>query len=149
MKKLLIAAAALIFSSALTAQQAKFDDHVKFKSTEHDFGKIKVGVPVTYDFAISNVGKTPVVVESATASCGCTTPVKPEQPIMAGDANKITAGFNAAALGPFTKTISIKLAGVDEVKVITIKGEVLTEEAYAEFLKAKASSKAKPKTTNN
>ena len=115
MKKLLIAAAALIFSSALTAQQAKFDDHVKFKATEHDFGKIKVGVPVTYDFAISNVGKTPVVVESATASCGCTTPVKPEQPIMAGDANKITAGFNAAAPGPFTKTITIKLAGVEEV----------------------------------
>ena len=144
MKKLLIAAAALIFSTALTAQQEKFDDHIKFKATEHDFGKIKVGVPVTYDFAINNVGKTPVVVESATASCGCTTPVKPEQPIMAGDANKITTGFNAASPGPFTKTISIKLAGVDEVKVITIKGEVLTEEAYTEFVKTKTNSKAKP-----
>jgi hypothetical protein len=150
MKKLLIAATALIFSSVLSAQQTKFDDHIKFKATEHDFGKIKVGVPVTYDFAISNVSKTPVVVESATASCGCTTPVKPEQPIMGGDANKITAGFNAAAPGPFTKTITIKLAGVDEVKIITIKGEVLTEEAYAEYVKtSKASSSSKTKPANN
>jgi len=145
MKKLLIAAAALIFSSALSAQQEKFEDHIKFKVTEHDFGKIKVGVPVTYDFAVSNVGKTPVVVESATASCGCTTPVKPDQPILAGADNKIIAGFNAGAPGPFTKTITVKLAGVEEVKVITIKGEVLTEEAYAEYVKT-SKSPGKPKS---
>lgn len=136
MKKLLIASVALFSSVALLAQE-KFVDHVKFKTEEHDFGKIKQGVPVTYDFAISNVGKAPVVVESATASCGCTTPVKPEQPIMPGDANKITAGFNAAAPGPFTKQITIKLAGVDEVKLITIKGEVLSAEEYDAYVKTK------------
>jgi hypothetical protein len=136
MKKLLIASIALFSSVALLAQE-KFVDHVKFKTEEHDFGKIKQGVPVTYDFAISNVGKAPVVVESATASCGCTTPVKPEQPIMPGDANKITAGFNAAAPGPFTKQITIKLAGVDEVKLITIKGEVLSAEEYDAYVKTK------------
>ncbi len=148
MKKLLIAAVALIFSSVISAQQSKFDEVVKFKVTEHDFGKIKVGVPVTYDFALSNVGKTPVVVESATASCGCTTPVKPEQPIMAGDANKITAGFNAAAPGPFSKPITIKLAGVDEIKIITIKGEVLNEADYEAYLKTKAKVTVKPKSGN-
>ena len=149
MKKLLIAVTALILSSALSAQQEKFEDHLKFKTTEHDFGKIKAGTPVTYDFAISNVGKTPVVVESATASCGCTTPVKPEQPILPGDANKLTAGFNAAAPGPFTKTITVKLAGVDEVKVITIKGEVLNEADYAAYLKTKEKVSAPhPKTGN-
>ena len=137
MKKLLIAASALIFSSVLSAQQTKFDDHVKFKATEHDFGKIKQGTPVTFDFAINNIGKTPVVVESATASCGCTTPVKPEQPILPGEANKITAGFNAAALGPFTKPITVKLAGVDETRVIFIKGEVLSAEEYDTYVKAK------------
>ena len=148
MKKLLIASAALIFSAALSAQE-KFADHVKFKVEEHDFGKIKQGVPVTYDFAIENTGKTPVVVESATASCGCTTPVKPEQPIMPGDASKITAGFNAGAPGPFTKTITVKLAGVDETKVITIKGEVLSAEEYDAYVKTKGKdSKDKSKPNN-
>jgi len=146
MKKLLIVSVALFSSVALFAQ-GKFTDHVKFKSEEHDFGKIKQGVPVTFDFAFTNVGKTPVVVESATASCGCTTPVKPEQPTMAGDANKITAGFNAGAPGPFTKTITIKLAGVDEPKIITIKGEVLEPNAYDEYVKTKgkdSKEKSKP-----
>lgn len=136
MKKLLIASAALIFSVALSAQE-KFLDHLKFKVEEHDFGKIKQGTPVTFDFAINNIGKTPVVVESATASCGCTTPVKPEQPILPGEANKITAGFNAAAIGPFTKPITVKLAGVDETRVIFIKGEVLSAEEYDAYVKTK------------
>jgi len=140
MKKLLIASAALIFSAALSAQE-KFADHVKFKVEEHDFGKIKQGVPVTYDFAISNVGKTQVVVESATASCGCTTPVKPEQPIAPGESNKITAGFNAAAPGPFTKPITVKIAGVDETKVIVIKGEVLSAADYDAYVKTKGKEK--------
>ena len=146
MKKLLIASVALFSSVALFAQE-KFADHVKFKYEEHDFGKIKQGVPVTFDFAFTNVGKTPVVVESATATCGCTTPVRPEQPVMAGDANKVTAGFNAGAAGPFTKPITIKLAGVDEVKIITIKGEVLEAAAYDEYVKTKGKdSKEKSKT---
>ena len=140
MKKLLIASAALIFSAALSAQE-KFTDHVKFKVEEHDFGKIKQGVPVTYDFAITNVGKTQVVVESATASCGCTTPVKPEQPIAPGESNKITAGFNAAAPGPFTKPITVKIAGVDETKVIMIKGEVLSAADYDAYVKTKGKEK--------
>lgn len=148
MKKLLIASVALIFSSVISAQQEKFEDHLKFKATEYDFGKIKAGNPVTYDFAISNVGKTPVVVESATASCGCTTPVKPEQPIMPGDVNKLTAGFNAAAPGPFSKTITVKLAGIEEVKIITIKGEVLNEADYEAYLKTKAKVTVKPKSGN-
>ena len=136
MKKLLIASVALIFSAALSAQE-KFIDHVKFKVEEHDFGKIKQGVPVTYDFAFTNVGKTQVVIESATASCGCTTPVKPEQPIAPGESNKITAGFNAAAAAPFTKPITVKIAGVDETKVIIIKGEVLSAADYDAYVKTK------------
>lgn len=146
MKKLLIASAALIFSSVLLAQNNKFDNLVKFKVSEHDFGKIKVGVPVTYDFELSNISKAPVVFESATASCGCTTPVKPEQPVMTGASDKLTAGFNAAAPGPFTKTITVKLAGVDETKLITIKGEVLNEADYEAYLKSKAKLTPKPKS---
>ena len=67
---------------------------------------------------------------------------------MPGDANKITAGFNAGAPGPFTKTITVKLAGVDETKVITIKGEVLSAEEYDAYVKTKGKdskdNKSKP-----
>jgi len=135
----------LAFAFALTISamaQTKIDEVIKFETEVHDFGKIKQAVPVTYDFAFKNISKAAVVIESATASCGCTTPVKPTEPVLPGKSNKITAGFNAGSAGPFTKPITIKVAGTDETKVITIKGEVLTADAYDAYIKAKAENPA-------
>ena len=116
----------------------KAEDLVKFNEAEHDFGKIKQGVPVTYDFVFKNISTKPVTIESATASCGCTTPVKPDQPISKGKSDKIKAGFNAASPGPFTKTITVKVAGADMPTVVTIKGEVLTPDAFAKYASEKS-----------
>lgn len=143
MKKLFLAAALAVACIATNAQTTaatapaspviKGEDLVKFKETVHDFGKIKQGVPVTYDFAFTNVSGKAVVIESATASCGCTTPVKPEKPIAKGKSDVIKAGFNAAAASPFDKTIYVKLAGVAQPMELKIKGEVLSADAYAKF----------------
>lgn len=140
MKHLFLALSVFIVSATAFAQSPtvqKAENAVKFKELVHDFGKIKQGVPVTYNFAFTNVANKPVVIEAATASCGCTTPVKPEAPIAKGKANKITAGFNAAALGPFNKTITIKVAGIDAPLDLRITGEVLSEVDYAKYQKEK------------
>jgi Protein of unknown function (DUF1573) len=137
MKKVLLLTTAFAFTISAMAQ-TKIDEVIKFETEVHDFGKIKQAVPVTYDFAFKNISKAAVVIESATATCGCTTPVKPTEPILPGKSNKITAGFNAGSPGAFTKPITIKVAGVEETKVITIKGEVLTAEAYDAYIKSKA-----------
>jgi hypothetical protein len=153
MKRFVLAFAALIVTAGVFAQTAapaaapvvtvkKADSFVKFKDVTHDFGKIKQGVPVTYSFVFSNITDKPVVIESATASCGCTTPVKPEAPIAKGKDDKITAGFNAAAAGPFNKTIYVKVAGVDQPMELKITGEVLTADDYAKFEKEKGTKKS-------
>jgi len=142
MKKLFLFASAVVLSTALFAQQAtqkKAEDVVKFKELAYDFGKIKQSVPVTHDFAFVNVSDAPVIIESATPSCGCTTPVKPEGAIPKGKENKITAGFNAAAAGPFNKTITVKIAGIDMPLVLKITGEVLTADAYTKYEASKGS----------
>ena len=110
----------------------------KWTATEYDFGKIKQGVPVTHDFAFTNISDKPVVIESATASCGCTTPTWPQAPVAKGKSDKIKAGFNAAAAGTFTKQITIKVAGADAPTTLTIKGEVLNATAYADLQKNKS-----------
>jgi hypothetical protein len=133
MKKVFLFAGALILSASLFAQQKKAEDVVKFKEMAHDFGKIKQGTPVTYNFAFTNTSDGPVVIESATPSCGCTTPVKPEGAIAKGKDDKIIAGFNAAAPGPFNKSIAIKVAGIDLPLQLKITGEVLTADAYAKY----------------
>jgi hypothetical protein len=136
MKKLLFIAATFIISSAAFSQ-TKAEDFVKFPGLVHDFGKIKQGVPVTYDFQFTNIANKPVVVESASASCGCTTPKWPQTPVMAGKKELINVGYNAASVGTFSKTITVKLAGVDSPLILTINGEVLTAEAYDSYVKEK------------
>lgn len=136
MKNFLLALSVMLFSTAVLGQK-KADEVVKFKETVYDFGKIKQGVPVTHDFEFTNISDKPVVIENATASCGCTTPTWPQAPIAKGKADKVKAGFNAAAPGAFTKQITVKLAGVDLPTQLTIKGEVLNAEAYSKLEKSK------------
>lgn len=143
MKQFILALGVMIVSVSAFAQGAqKAENAVKFKELTHDFGKIKQNVPVTYDFQFVNVSAKPVVIESATASCGCTTPVKPEAPIAKGKQDKITAGFNAASLGQFTKSIMVKVAGIDLPLEIRITGEVLNDIDYAKYQKEKGSKRS-------
>lgn len=149
MKSFVLAVAALLVTTGIFAQAQttpaatvkKADSFVKFKDVTHDFGKIKQNSPVTYNFVFTNVTDKPVVIESATASCGCTTPVKPEAPVAKGKDDKITAGFNAAAAGPFNKTIYVKVAGVEQPMELKITGEVLNAEEYAKFEQTKSNKK--------
>lgn len=136
MKKLFLLASAVALSIgvfAQGAQQKKAEDVVKFKELTYDFGKIKQSAPVRHDFVFANVSDKPVIIESAIPGCGCTTPVKPEGAIPQGKEDKITAEFNAANAGPFNKTITVKVAGIDLPVTLRITGEVLTPEAYAKY----------------
>ena len=139
MKKLILLASAAFLTIGVFAQDQakKAEDVVKFKELTYDFGKIKQGSPVTHDFVFTNISNSPVIIESAVPSCGCTTPVKPEGAIPQGKDNKIQAGFNAANVGPFNKSITIKVAGVDLPVQLKITGEVLTVDAYAKYQAAK------------
>ena len=68
MKKMILFFTVALFGMASFAQNsapvAKVE-LVKFKETTYNFGKIKQGVPVTHDFAFSNVSEKAVVVETA------------------------------------------------------------------------------------
>ena len=133
MKTFLLAVCALVITTGISAQQKKAADAVVFKEMKYDFGKIKQNVPVTHDFSFKNVSVKPVVIESATATCGCTTPKWPNKPVVKNSSDKITAGFNAAAPGIFEKTITVKLAGYEQPIELKITGEVLTPENYVKF----------------
>ncbi len=94
------------------------------KETEHDFGKIPQGKPVTYVFDVANKGKSDLKISNVQASCGCTTPSwEKDKAVAPGSNTQITVGYNAAAEGPFTKLITITYND-GQTKIITIKGEV-------------------------
>jgi len=145
MKKLLLAATALVFAVVVKAQ-AGADAVIKVNTERHDFGKILNAKPVDYFFEITNTSDKPVVIENAWGSCGCTTPEKPTEPIAPGATAKLKVNYNAAALGHFDKQVMIKVAGIDNPKIVTITGETLTQEAYDAYVKEEA---AKPKSDVN
>lgn len=137
MKKLMLCLVVSVIAFAGFAQTGakKAEDVVKFKEIRHNFGKIKQGVPVTHDFEFLNVGNEPIIIETATASCGCTTPTWPQQPVMKTKADKIKAGFNAAAPGAFEKTVFVKIKGIDVPYELKIAGEVLAPADYDKQIK--------------
>jgi uncharacterized protein YajQ (UPF0234 family) len=97
---------------------------VKWKADIIDLGEIKQNNPVTIEFEFTNTSNTAVIVDNAQASCGCTVADYPKQPIAAGKTAIITATFNAAVAGPFTKNITVTIQN-EEPKVLNFKGTVI------------------------
>lgn len=116
-----------------------------FTADTYDFGSIPQGTPVNHVFSFKNTGTEPLVITSVTASCGCTTPEWPREPVRPGATASIKAIFNAAAMGPFTKTISVVSNANPNQKVLIIKGEVKTAPATAATKAAAPVQQAAPK----
>lgn len=125
MKKILLSILALFIISISFAQQ-KSSDVAVFTSEVVDMGKIPVGTPKSVTFSVKNVGKAPLIIETVTPTCGCTTKEFTQEPIMPGKMGKIVATFNAASVQPFEKQMTVKFAGFKDVRMVTIKGEVVT-----------------------
>ncbi|HEX4956707.1 MAG TPA: DUF1573 domain-containing protein [Lacibacter sp.] len=124
MKHILLIAFTLTFAHIATAQTKKSEDIAKFNSETVDMGKLKLNNPVTATFTVTNIGKEDLVIENVTPGCGCTKSDYTKEPIKPGKTGTITATYNAAAVGKFTKTVSVKFLGVDQQKNLVIIGTV-------------------------
>jgi hypothetical protein len=127
MKKIFAMLVVLFIALGVNAQTSANDTMpvIKFEKIEHNFGKIKEGTLATYSFLFENTGKTPLILSTVQASCGCTTPEWPKEPIMPGKKATIKAAYNSYGRpGAFHKVITVKSnAGADII--LSIKGEVL------------------------
>ena len=138
--KTLILASALIFSmSAAYCQDVKTQapapapaavenpnaPEMKFEVETYDFGTIKQGEKVTYDFAFVNTGKEPLIITEARGSCGCTVPQWPKEPIAKGGKAKIHVVFDSTGkLNMQDKTVTITSNAKGGQKVLHLKGNV-------------------------
>ncbi len=141
MKKLLLSLTAIAFSTLLFAQKT-VADVAKFTSETIDLGKIKQSIPAVATFVVTNIGAEPLIIEQANPTCGCTIGDYTKSPIAPGKTGTITATYNAAAPNHFDKHMTVKFAGIDETKSITITGDVLAAEDYDKWV---AENEAKKK----
>lgn len=68
---------------------------VQIIDSSYDFGKITDGEKVSFNFRFKNTGTKPLVIVSASATCGCTVPEKPEEPIIPGQIGFIKVVFDS------------------------------------------------------
>lgn len=100
---------------------------IEFKETEYDFKEVEEGPQAKHEFVFKNTGKEPLILSNVKASCGCTTPSWPKEPILPGQDAKILVTYNTQGRpGTFTKSITITSNATEETKVIYIKGKVNT-----------------------
>lgn len=144
MKKLFLSLTAFTFSAMLFAQKT-VADVAKFESESINQGYLKQNEPKEVKFVVTNIGKEPLIIEQANPTCGCTMGDYTKSPIAPGATGFISAKFNAANPGHFSKNLTVKFAGVDELKSITISGDVLVAEEYDKMVAENdAKKKAEP-----
>jgi hypothetical protein len=116
-----------------TKQAVKEGPQMDFKFTDHNFGDLQEGPKANVDFVFTNTGNKPLILTDVKASCGCTTPDWPKEPIMPGQTSKIKVEYNTQGRpGEFTKSITITSNMEDATpKMIYIKGKVAPAAAPA------------------
>ena len=140
-KYILLVAGAIIISScnniakqsateqtdaAIISVNAEEAPVIKFKTDVYDFGKIQEGQKVSYDFEFVNEGKSPLIISDASATCGCTVPEVPKEPILPGKEGKIRVVFNSAGKsGLQDKAVTVRANTVPAETVVRLIGEIV------------------------
>lgn len=116
--KPLISLIALAASLSLAAAEPSVD----FPELTHDFGTIpENGGPVSHEFLFTNTGDAPLMIVSASASCGCTRPEYSKKPVKPGKSEKIKVTFLPKGRpGEFTKTVTVR-TNSKKVRKVTLK----------------------------
>jgi hypothetical protein len=135
-KKILVLFAAMVFGLGFTAKAQQKSPTASFATTTHDFGQIKeTDGLATYKFEFTNTGATPLILKNVQASCGCTTPNWPKEPILPGTKNSIIVSYNPQNRpGHFEKQITVTSNGDPETIVLKILGEVVPKPPQVEDL---------------
>jgi len=120
-----------VSSNSETAQNTSLGNDnefpvMTFEQTEYDFGSVKEGEIVDYTFRFKNTGNFPLIINKATATCGCTVPEWPKEPIAAGGSGEIRVKFDSKNKPNLqTKYVSINANTKPEVTRLKITGNVI------------------------
>jgi hypothetical protein len=81
---------------------------MKFDEEDHNIGTIEQGEVLDFSFKFTNTGKADLLINNCTASCGCTIPNWPKQPIRQGESGYIDVQFDSKGKqNEITKEVSV------------------------------------------
>jgi hypothetical protein len=132
MKKIVLILAVLMVAFHCKSRNGATID---FQTKTHDFGQInEEDKTASCEFLFTNSGNAPLVINRAVASCGCTTPDYPKEPIAVGASASIKVTYNTIRRpGAFHKTITVYSNDPDAPNVVlVISGNVIPKEMTPE-----------------
>ncbi len=94
--------------SNMSAKDLKKAPKIVFDQSSYDFGKLKSGSTVKYNYTFKNEGKRPLDILKVKTSCGCTTTKLPQKTYKKGKSGSIEVSFNTSGRrGKQHKTITV------------------------------------------
>lgn len=130
MKKIFLTTLFLVMAVAMVIAQGTAK--ISFEKTTYSFGSFSESNPkVSCKFKFTNTGNGPLVIHQALATCGCTVPTYPKEPIKPGESGEITVVYNGAGKFPghFRKAITIRTNAEQEVVRLYIEGDMTPKSA--------------------
>lgn len=98
---------------------------MKFEEQFYDFKEITEGDTIVHYFKFTNTGTASLIIMNAVASCGCTVPTYPENPIPPGESGQIKVVFNSKnKMGMQNKTVSVYANTFPPENTVFLKGKV-------------------------
>ena len=98
---------------------------VQVIDSAYNFGNVTDGGKVEYKYRFKNTGKKPLIISSAVASCGCTVPEKPEEPVKPGETGFLKVVFNSKGrVGDVHKEITVTSNAYPRFPVLELTGQV-------------------------
>lgn len=124
MKKLFLTTILSIFALVTFAAG---EAEIKFEKTSHNFGSFPETEKVTCTFKFTNTGNNLLVIHQAIASCGCTVPQYPKQPIKPGESGEIKVTYDGSGKFPghFKKSITLRTNAKQEIVRLYIEGDMV------------------------
>ncbi|MFD0992938.1 DUF1573 domain-containing protein [Tenacibaculum geojense] len=103
---------------------------ISFDKEEYNFGKVAEGDVVETTFTLTNTGKSNLVITNAKATCGCTVPTWPKEPIAPGETGEIAVKFNTAGKpNKQSKTVTLYTNTARGLETVKITGMVTPKSA--------------------
>ena len=113
-------------TTATTGTAAAGKAAIKFENDAFDFGKINQGDKVTYEYKFNNEGSAPLIITDSYATCGCTKPEWPRNPVKPGESGIIKVTFSSEGKsGLQDKQITVVANTAPDKTVVHLVGEVI------------------------
>lgn len=121
MKRLLSAILIAVMATSATFAKKIVDTNAKIdidvSEITHDFGNIQAPNSVKHTFTVKNDGSAALVIVSASASCGCTSPKFSPKPIQPGESGTVEVTFTPRGRsGEINEEVKLRLQSANSKK---------------------------------